>query len=63
MRKEHGRVGARDMEIETQTSQRSFTVRKGENEAIMGQENRIKRVFHFFNDWRNTSMFVFSWED
>ena len=36
------------MEIETQTSHRSFTVRKRENEAIMGQENRIKRVFHFF---------------
>lgn len=35
---------------EVQTTQRSFTVRNRENEAKLGQENRIKRDFYLLND-------------
>lgn len=38
-------------------------MRKRVNEAVMGQENRIKRSSYFsFNDWRNKSAFVYSRE-
>lgn len=41
-----------------QAAQRGFTAKNGESEAMLGQENKVKRDYYLFHDGRKNSMFL-----